>query len=425
MAKIKLSLEIIMRNLIVLAFKNLTRHTKRTLITCIAIGFGIAMLIWVDSMLRWADNESKRNLQRYEFGNFIISTKEFKEDRKNYPLNFFITKNEIDKIVTMAEQQGAYASPRTGFTSMIYFNRGFGLPYIVMVIDPVLDAQVFSIKKNIVKGRYLESHDMGIMISTSCSKEFGADLGDYITIETRTRYNTYQAIDVKIVGIFNAPNPVINRNQVFISQTLANAYLQAEGTATEIVIRTKNGNNEPTLSMMKKELSSQGMNTFSIETWQELGSDFLAISQTKRGGTKVFIILIFIIVAVGIINTMLMAVFERIREIGMLRALGMSDNEVVWSFIFEAAGIGFMGSLIGMALGIILNVYLIYIGLDFTSMMGDADIGYRVGAIFYGEWNPDMMLLGFIFGILCSVLVSIWPAKKAVKMEITDAIRYI
>ncbi|MDD5065904.1 MAG: FtsX-like permease family protein [bacterium] len=415
-----------MKNLINLAVKNLTRHTKRTLITGIAMAFGIAMLIWMDGMLRWADNESKRNLQRYEFGNFIISTKEFKTDRKNYPLNFMMDKETIRKVIEIAEGLGCSASPRTGFISLLSFNRGFGLPYVLMAMDPEKDSRVFSLKENILTGKYPDPEDTGVLISSVCSRELNAGIGDFITIETRTRYNTYQSIDIKVTGIFNAPDPVVNRNQVFITRALADSQLQTEGTASEIVVRSPSGENEPFLSRMRQGLASAGLEKdLVIETWQDLGSDFLAISQTKRGGSRIFMLLIFIIVAVGIINTMLMAVFERVREIGMLRALGMSDREVIWSFILEAAGIGFIGSFAGVLLGIGLDAYSVYVGLDFSSLFEDMDIGYRTGSVFYNEWNPDMMLLGFIFGILCTVLVSILPARKAVKMEITDSIRYI
>ncbi|MBN1897822.1 MAG: ABC transporter permease [Spirochaetes bacterium] len=414
-----------MRNIIILAFKNLARHKKRTIITSVAISFGIMLLIWIHGMLKWADNESQRNLKRYEFGNFTISTKAYKEDRDSFPVDMVINGSEIQKIFRIAEKTGSYASPRTGFKSMMSYKRGFGLPYIVFAIDPEKDAQVFNIKEKIMDGQYLDKNSEGILISAHCRKELGAGLGDYLVMETRTKYDTFQALTIKVVGIYDCPDPVVNRNHLFITRNMAEKNLQLEGTAAEIAFRTKNGNNEPALSLVKESLSSAGLTGLTTETWQELGSDYLTLSQTKKGGSTMIIFFIFIIVAVGIINTMLMAVFERIREIGMLRALGVRDRDIVSSFIVEAAGIGILGSLIGLILGIGVSAYSVYHGLDFTSSFKDMDYGYRTGTIFYNEWNPEMMAMAVIFGILCSVLVSIIPARKAVKMEITDSIRYI
>jgi len=103
----------------------------------------------------------------------------------------------------------------------------------------------------------------------------------------------------------------------------------------------------------------------------------------------------------------------------------MKDREVLLSFIFEGAGIGFLGSLLGVVIGIILDAYSIFFGIDFTSAIKGMDFGYRTGTIFYNEWNPEMMLIALIFGIVCATLVSIIPARKAIKMEITESLRYI
>ena len=408
-----------------LAFKNLTRHKKRTIITSIAISFGIMLLIWMHGMLKWADNESQRNLKKYEFGNFTVTTKQYKEDRESYPVDAVMDNSLIRKVYKIAEESGSYVSPRTGFKSMMSYKRGFGLPYIVFAIDPEKDAEVFSIKEKIIEGKYPDQNSQGILISAYCKKELGAGLGDYLVMETRTKYDTFQALRVKVIGIYDCPDPVVNRNHLFITRNMAERDLQLEGTAAEVVFRTKSGKNESTLGKVKELLVSAGLSHLTTETWQELGSDYMTLSKTKKGGSNIMIFFIFIIVAVGIINTMLMAVFERIREIGMLRALGMRDKDIIYSFIAEAAGIGILGSMIGLILGIGVSAYSVYYGLDFTSAYKDMDYGYRTGTVFYNEWNPEMMLTAVIFGILCSVLVSIIPARKAVKMEITDAIRYI
>jgi len=411
------------KNIIALSFKNLKRHTKRTVITSIAIGVGIAMLIWVDGILKWADDESKRNLIGYENGNFLVCTKEFKEDRKNLPVDTVISKEDVKKLLRIAKETSCFASPRTGFRSMVSFNRSFGMPYIVYAITPSLDSKVFKIKDSIVEGEYLRDDSDGILISSYCKRELEVGLGDYLTVETRTRYNTYQVLNLKVVGIYETPDPVVDRNQLFVSSKLADKDLQTEGTATMVVFKTPTEKNMPYLNQVKNLLKKYKLSYLTTITWQEMGADYLTLSKTKKGGSGIIILFIFVIVAVGIVNTMLMAVFERMKEIGMLRALGMRDKYVLWSFIFESAGIGILGSIIGLILGIILNAYTVYIGIDFSSAMKDMNIGYRVGTIWYSEWNPKMMIMAVIFGVMISMLVSIIPARKAIKMEITDTLR--
>ena len=408
-----------------LALRNLSRHRKRTILACIGIGFGVAMFIWFDGMLRWADTESQLNLKVYEYGNFSVSTKIFKEDRDNFPLDSVLEKEQTLRIFQIAEKSGCVVAPRTSFKSMLSHNRGFGLPYVVTAIDPELDARVFGIKNYISQGSYLGPKSEGILIGSNCARELGVKIGDFITIETRTRYNTYQAIDLEVVGIFNCPDPVVNRKQVFITSFLADTALQTEGTSTEIIFRTASGKNEPALAAVRNELDKSGLNELTISTWQELGADYITFSKTKKGGSSVVLFLVFIIVTVGIINTMLMAVFERVREIGMMRALGMRDRSIIWAFVIESAGIGLLGGLMGLLLGAALVAQGVYIGIDFTKYMGDMDIGYRVPAVWKCVWNPDSMFIALVFAILCSALISILPARKAVKMGISDSIRHI
>jgi len=134
--------------------------------------------------------------------------------------------------------------------------------------------------------------------------------------------------------------------------------------------------------------------------------------------------LIFIIAAVGISNTMLMAIFERIRELGMMRSLGMADRNIRIAFMIEAAGIGFVGSLIGIVLGIGATYFIVEKGIDFTFMMRDMDMGYRIQGLFRGEWNPMTMIKAFFAGILISSLVAYFPTKRALKMDIPSCLRH-
>jgi hypothetical protein len=119
---------------------------------------------------------------------------------------------------------------------------------------------------------------------------------------------------------------------------------------------------------------------------------------------------VFIIAAVGIINTMLMSVFERVQEIGMMRALGMTDREVLWSFIFEGGAIGFFGAVMGVFIGFVLNCYQIYHGFDW-SLFADMDIGYRVMNVVKGVWNPGAFIFAFLFSVIVPALISIYPSR--------------
>lgn len=159
-------------------------------------------------------------------------------------------------------------------------------------------------------------------------------------------------------------------------------------------------------------------------SFEELAADYLSVIEAERGGSAMILFLIFIIAAVGISNTMLMSIFERIRELGMMRSMGMSDRDIQITFMIEAAGIGLIGSVMGVFLGVFANIFLIYQGIDYGFMTRDMDIGYRVQSVFRGEWNFETMMLSLVTGPLISTLVAYFPTSRALKMDIPSCLRH-
>jgi len=146
-------------------------------------------------------------------------------------------------------------------------------------------------------------------------------------------------------------------------------------------------------------------------------------SEMKRGGSSIFLLLVFVIAAVGVSNTMLMAVFERERELGMMRAMGMKDSQVKTAFFIEAAGIGVIGSIAGIILGFILDFWIVNWGIDFSFMIRDIDIGYRISGMFYGAWNFTTMIRALVIGVIMTVVVAYFPIRRCLKLQITDCLR--
>ncbi|MCW8965819.1 MAG: FtsX-like permease family protein, partial [Candidatus Pacearchaeota archaeon] len=145
---------------------------------------------------------------------------------------------------------------------------------------------------------------------------------------------------------------------------------------------------------------------------------------SKRSIIGVMLFLVFVIAAVGIINTMMMAVFERIKEIGMMRAMGMRDVSIRIAFLFEAAGIGLIGAIFGLVFGSLINSYTYFIGIDVTGLMGNVEFGYRMINIFRSTWNPPTMIGAFFASIIFAMGASFIPSSKAIDMKVTECLRY-
>ena len=134
--------------------------------------------------------------------------------------------------------------------------------------------------------------------------------------------------------------------------------------------------------------------------------------------------LVIIIAAVGISNTMLMAVFERIREVGMLEAMGMTKKEIRRLFLWESAGIGILGGIVGLIIGGGLLVWMTIWGVDFGFLLRDMDIGYRISGVMKAAWNPGTMVVAFFFSLVLSVVVAGLTLGKMLKWPISRCLTH-
>jgi len=414
-----------MKFLISLAFKNLTRYKRRTLITAGAIAVGLMMYIFIDSMLMGAEIESVRNLKWFETASARILNDEYWENRFQKPMDLNIS--DPDKIIKTLEDNGITATRRMVFSGDLILNaEDFGedgnLAATVTAIDPERDFEVFNFGTTLVDGRFLEPGEDAALLGSWFAEDIGAEVGYWITIVTRGNGGFYEAMDLEIVGILNCPNPNVNRQLLMMPISTADEYLAMEGAVTEINVSLPD-NADVSMEVERIQGMLNGDN-LTVMSWEAMAVDYLALAEAKRGGSSMILFLIFIIAAVGISNTMLMAIFERIRELGMMRSLGMSNSKIRLAFIFEAAGIGIIGSAMGVILGILADLFIVNIGINYGFILRDMDIGYRLQAIFRGVWNPGTMVKAFFMGIIISTIVAYFPTKRALRMDIPSCLRH-
>ncbi|MFP4153048.1 MAG: ABC transporter permease [Alkalispirochaeta sp.] len=409
----------------VLAFKNLFRHRRRTMITSGAVAVGLLMFILVDSILLGVEEESNRNLIWYETGAAQVIHRGYLDEREDHPLKYPI--EDASAVEAELEEAGLEATSRIVFTGeLIVFRDPFPEDGSVVItgygIDPEDDDQVYRLPRTVTSGSFLRRGEHTALLGSWLAEDIGAEVGYPITIVTRTQEGYFQTIDLEVGGIVTTPNPVINRNAVFLPEDIAALHLQMEGSATEIAVAEKTG---LTLDEITGEMEMQiaGVPDLVVADWRTLGADAVAIAETKETGTGVILLLVFVIAAVGVSNTVLMSVLERTRELGMMRAIGMRDREITGTLLAEAAGIGLLGGIVGVVLGAGGVALLAEYGIDYGTMLRDASVGYRVTQVIYGAWNPPVFARAVVIGVVISVVTAFMPVRRALKMPVVDALR--
>ncbi|MDR3342353.1 MAG: FtsX-like permease family protein [Treponema sp.] len=250
-----------------------------------------------------------------------------------------------------------------------------------------------------------------------------------------------QLMSAKVVGLINSPDPMTNANIAYMPLDVLQdeAGLMLEGHVTELLIRQKNapdaklpGKNEsaPRIqAALEAGLAEQGAalaDNLAVFSWQDYLADYLGYENTENMSDRIIALLLFILAFMGIANTMLLAILERTKEIGMMRALGMTDGQLIFTYMMEAGFVGLIGSLLGIFAGCCINIPMVKYGLDISVMaeqMG-GNIGYRVSSQMRSMWNLPVIIGSGVVATLLASLMAIFPTRRAVKMPVTESLRF-
>ncbi len=409
--------------MILLAFRNLTRYSRRTMITSSAIAFGLMLFFLFDSLIIGVQVDSERNLRAYETSHLRIMHSDYWNNRLTRPLD--IALEESDDLVTRLQENGYRAARRVRFLAdMILSSAEFGedgnIAVDVVGYDPEQDFDVFGFESTLIEGRFPLSGADEVFIGSWLAEDIGAEVGAYISLVTRGRGGFFEVMDLEIVGIVNCPNPNVNRTLLMVPYQTVNEYLALEESATEINIRLSDYRDAEAERVRIEEL----VGSYEVMTWTELGADYFAFAAADEGGADIMIFFVFIITAVGISNTMLMSVQERTRELGMVRALGMKSSSIRFLFMLEAGGIGLAGTFAGIAAGSILNIFLVRNGIDFSFIMRDMDMGYRVSGVMRGVWSPVSFAVTAATGIFLPMVFALIPVHRALRKDIPGCLHH-
>lgn len=407
-----------------LALRNLARHRNRTLITSMIIAIAIFVYILMDSLIGGITNMSYATLIDYEIGHLQVANSQYWEEQEKLPLKNLLPREALDHlaVVNVTGYQGG--SPELNFIARL--NNGVNeLPVIGKGIVPNEFGRVISFDGHFVEGEMFALGEHRAIVGKRLADLLDLETGDYITLLIKDKNETFNTIEAEIAGLVHTINPNVNNNIVYLPLDLAQQALDVGDGVSRIVIRLEDkdlaGMVGPELERGLKHLDGN----ITVYPWYEL--EAVSVADAKNAGIKLILAVILLIAAIAIINNVILAALERMQEIGMMKALGLEMQEIIYVFVIESTGIGILGGTLGMLLGAIGVGLLANIGIDYTSMMDIdmADWGIPVLGRMYGSWNLGTFVQGFLFATIVSLLASIWPALWAARKDPIEALNHL
>ncbi len=415
--------------LLALAWRNLWRNPRRTVITMAAIAIGYAMLLFVACLmagLRW---------QMIENGTSLIMS-QIQVHAPGYYPNRSIKKTiggrqgtDMSALLRaiLANPHALAAAPRVyGYGLLSAGHRSAGVE--LMGVVPAQESRITNLNTRMVRGNYLAAQvPKGVVIGDNLASAIGLKLGAKVVLLTQAADGSMGNDEYTVVGIFHTGLDSVDRGLVVMYLPALQELLHLAPTRFhEIGIKLKD---ITAATLVATALSRQlgKIVPVHVMAWPKLAPELASYVQFNRGITFVLFSIFFLLAVLGVMNTMLMAVFERTRELGMLMALGMRPVQVIILILTEAAGLAGASLIVGGVLGAPLLWYLQVHGLDLGGATGEmvSLAGVVVGHLWYGR--QDFPTYGeAALGLAATTIVSaLYPAWRAAHLRPTEAIRKV
>ena len=403
-----------------IAWRNVTRNLRRTLITLAAIACGLASVVvffgFTDGFhAQWIENSVK-----IYSGHISIFAQHYRDE---FNLNRSIS--DVDFVTRVAAEQNSLAA----FTTRVHVS---GLPstaessttVLIRGIDTRRENSITELDQRIIDGEFLEAEGKrGILLGHSLAKRLNAELGDKVVLMVQASDGSIGAELFRLRGIFRLGSVDLDQLLAVISIRDAQELAVLGGKVTETVLIIDSPDKVlPVANQLNEQLLPAG---YQAQTWQELLPQAKEMIDLSRVFLYVILLIVLVVVALGILNTMLMSIMERTREFGIMMALGTRPTQIVSLVMLESTFLGVVGVTLGILIGTSINASFAIRGFDLTNFAGAMDLMSSLSPIIYPKTDPGNVALASVAAFVTTLLVSIYPAVRAARLIPVVAIRSI
>lgn len=413
-----------------LARKNLSRSRLRTSISIIAIAIAIIAVVFARGLISGMIESTFLNHIYYKAGHIRVVDEEYKLKERLLSLNYPVDGFNGEVITTMTEKLKEVEGveqivPRLKFAAVVSQEdelvrmMGWG-------VDPAEEIKFTNIDKSITEGRMVELGNREVVIGAGLLKKLKRGVGDKVTILYTTPFGSFKGSTFEIVGKIQSSLPMINDNIFYLPLDQAQRILEMPDQVTELLIITPDYRKAASILSALNELFTREdkVGKYSLQLWNR-DYELIGLFDMARNMYNFIYIFIIIMACFVLVNTLIMIISERTREIGMMTALGLKSREILYLFTIEGAIIGVIGSAIGAVLGGILTQVISVIGIDYSAAMEGMSADLMFEPIFYPVFSLENIIFCFILGVLVVTIACIIPARKAARIEPTEALRQI
>lgn len=403
--------------LFIMAWRNIWRNRRRSAITIAAIAISLVALIFLWGFSDGVHNAAVRNFESTFVGSLQIHADGY---FKNPKLETALA--EPAAIAQILTEQGVdrWAQRVRAFALLAAAQNSEGA--LLVGVDPVREPRVTRVAQKLQQGRFLRDGDsFHCLIGALSARGLQLKLHDNIALLVPARDGTLAAERFEIVGIIETGAPELDRGIVLIPLATAQELTALGSAVTEFVVSLPAAQLDATVATLRQALAAHNTE---VLPWYEMFPSFREWIALDNSFYYIFLGIFLIIIVAGISNTVLMSMLERVRELGVLLALGSSRTAVAMLMAMESLLLGIVGTAVGTMAGLALVNLLHRTGID-LSLTNDAMRRYYIDPLVRPEINTDHLALTVGAVLLVSLLAAIYPAWKAARLEPVAAIHHV
>lgn len=396
-----------------MAFRDLGRNRRRSFFSSLALAMGLALLMLMAGVIEGDVRDSMKLSINLVSGHLQVRAASYNENKTSLAWKDLVEKPEQIAAQVSALQPVQFATPRL-FASGIITTGSQTQGVRVVGIDPPSAAND-PYRDGMVEGAFLQADDRsGILIGQPLARKLGLKTGDSLNLMVNTANGDVDEQPFTVRGVYSTGTPAYDEATVFLPLTKAQAITRTEGHASIIFIMLHDREQSTAVAN-----ALQG-GAYQVKDWRQMNS-LLIETETLANAFMYFIYLIVLaITATVIVNTLLMAVFERTREIGILSAIGMRSGRIMAMFFAESTLLALGGIVMGVALGALVVSYVSTYGIYIGNM---GVTGLLLGERIYAYMVVEDVIPLVILSLVVTLVASLYPAMLAARMEPVAALR--
>ncbi len=401
-----------------IAWRNIWRNKLRSGVIITAIALGIFAGVFSMAFMRGMADQRLESAIKTQISDIQVHTPAFVKvnDIKNY---FTGTDSLLHSVDTMP---GVVASSRRIIVNAMINSAEKGSGVKLYGVEPRVESNVTNLYQKVISGNYLDSLKTGrpILVGQKLAEKLSVKTGSKLVIGMLDAHGYPIYYQFRIGGIFKTVSTPFDESNAFVRYSdLREIAGLPPNSAHEIAVFLNDpdlsGNVAGKIKILRPKLV--------VQEWFQVMPELSYLTETMDYYMYIFIVIILLALGFGIVNTMLMVVLERVKELGMLMAVGMNRRRVFSMIMLETVFLSVTGGIIGIIIGTSASIYFHSQGLNLSGLYGEGFSALGYDSVIYTVVLPQMIVMTAILVILTGILSSFYPALKALKLNPADAIR--